>query len=534
MSFDKIHQLVGSLTKHISDNEKLATPILVSKLSKCASAYPQDKTLGSMKRVITDMMDNKKLFICRADLKSLYHQLHSSGTKFAELFQDELGEAPAEPAITYAPTNVQKEIDHYIGGDQVLANALASIFDKNVPLKMYAQKLADKALRSVGTTLDSWGLAPATIAVAEGNDRFLIIKADYETPKGITSFYVPVEMTKEDVIDPNMFMGNFGPEELNHTTIKAYVTQQAGIKSKIGAKDILNVLVSAAADKREISAAEMAVIRLNASRKTSTEFEPGQVVGLTVEAAPRPDVQMPKFNEFESFEAQFTTPKGVASWQFGAETVSLGRDNLLRSLASFGFTNAQIVVTGNDKGTIFYGVSLDTGKTAFTVPMKLAGKQLMAPSVLLCNGSLCSFDKEGINTLVSTNKRDSKIAAVASTMASLKPSEIIDGLRTAMAEDNLVKAEDALNVLAKSGDAKAYATAFGLYMAGLSGAPKAETTKCSCMIKSAVSEYPVCTHTGLPINKVYQDKDGHCRPLYRRGMDETYEGASFMNAKIFG
>ena len=70
-------------------------------------------------------------------------------------------------------------------------------------------------------------------------------------------------------------------------------------------------------------------------------------------------------------------------------------------------------------------------------------------------------------------------------------------------------------------------------MSGLSGVKTAET-KCSKMIKSAVSEYPVCSHTGLPINKVYQDKDGHCRPLFRKGMDETYEGATFINAKIFG
>jgi hypothetical protein len=51
---------------------------------------------------------------------------------------------------------------------------------------------------------------------------------------------------------------------------------------------------------------------------------------------------------------------------------------------------------------------------------------------------------------------------------------------------------------------------------------------------SKVSEHSICGHTGLPIHKVFQDKNGNCQPLYRRGMDETYEGASFMNAKIFG
>lgn len=54
------------------------------------------------------------------------------------------------------------------------------------------------------------------------------------------------------------------------------------------------------------------------------------------------------------------------------------------------------------------------------------------------------------------------------------------------------------------------------------------------MIKNSTSEHPICSHTGLPVHKVFQDKDGNCQPMYRKGMDETYEGASFMNAKIFG
>lgn len=168
-----------------------------------------------------------------------------------------------------------------------------------------------------------------------------------------------------------------------------------------------------------------------------------------------------------------------------------------------------------------------------TVPVKVADKKLSKPTVLLCNGALTTFDRAGINQLVSENKSDVKVASVASNMATLKPSEILNNLRQAMNDGNHAKAEDALNVLANCGDKKAYDVAFQVYMEGLSGKKVAET-KCSLMVKSAVSEYPVCSHTGLPINKVFQDKDGNCRPLFRKGMDETYEGASFINAKIFG
>ncbi len=540
MSLDKIHQLVTSLAKEVENNEKLATPLLAVKLSKCAAAYPQDKTLGGMARVINDMVGNKTYFIRRADFKSLGHKLHTHHTKFGELFEEELGETMAEPtAISSNGTIFQRDdglkSNPYHVGDQVLANALESVFDNHIPLKMYSQPLANKAMRSVGTTLDAWNLRPTQLTVSDGNDKFIVIKADYETPKGVTSFYVPVEVTKDKVTDPEIFMGNQGPEDLNHTNIKAYVRQQAGVKSKIGGTDILNALNLASSDKREVSAAELAVTRLNATRQGKSEFagSPDGWLGLKVEAAAKPDVQLPKYETFASFEEQFTTPSGLACYQFGAEVVTAGRVHVTRELNSFGFKNPQVVVTKSDKGTIFYGVSLDTGKVAFTVPVKVSGKNISKPAVLLCNGSLANFDRAGINKLVSENKTDTKVAAVASNMSTLKPSEVIKNLREAIAEDNHAKAEDALNVLANSGDKRAYNTAFQIYMSGLSSEKVAET-KCSKMIKSAVSEHPVCSHTGLPINKVYQDKDGNCRPLFRKGMDETYEGATFINAKIFG
>ena len=533
MSYDKLYQLTGSLAKAVADNEKLATPLLATKLSRCATQYPEDKTVGGMARIISDMTSHNTLFIRKADFASLYNQLYTNGTKFSELFQEELGQSPAKPSVTTYERDEAVTANPYHVGDQVLANALESAFDKHTPLKMYSRPVANKAMQSVGSTLDAWNLRPTQLTVSDGNDKFIVIKADYETPKGITSFYVPVEVTKNDVIDPEVFMGNEGPADLNHTTIKAYITQQAGNKTMIGGKDILNALTSAASSKREVSAAELALTRLNATRQGKSEFFQGQVVGLTVEASAKQDVVLPQSDEFVSFEKEFTSPKGLANWRFGADKVSSARNHITRELMSFGFANPQVVVTGNDEETIFYGVSLDTGKVAFTVPVKITAGQVNKPTVLLCNGSLATFDKDGINQLVSENKYDVKAAAVASTMSALKPSEVINNLRQALADGNHAKAEDALNVLANAGDQKAYDTAFQIYMDGLAGNKTVET-KCSRMMKSAVSEYPVCSHTGLPINKVYQDKDGNCRPLFRKGMDETYEGATFINAKIFG
>lgn len=537
MSLNKLQHLVSSLAQEVNNGQQIATPLLATKLAKYNTIYPQDKTIGNIARVIDDMINHQTYFIRKGDFKTLANQFHSFNTKFGELFEEELGlEAPEPTVASSNGTIFQRDdgnIQAYQVEDQILANALTTAFDSHTPLKTYSQPVANKALKSVGNTLEAWNLRPAQLTVSHGNDKFIVIQADYDTPKGITSFYVPVEINKDQTLEPEVFMGNQGPEDLNHTNLKAYITQQAGTKSKIGGADILTALHVASLQHREVSAAELALTRLNATRQGKSDFFQDSIVGLKVEAAAQPDVEVAKYGEFTSFEQQFSTPQGHAAWKFGAEKVAAGRNHIIRELQSFGFARPQVVVAKNDEHTIFYGVSLDTGKTAFTVPIKVSDKQIGKPTLLLCNGSITTFDQVGINELISQNKSDTKVAAVASTLSALKPSEVVNNLRQAMADENHAKAEDALNVLANCGDERAYQTAFQLYLEGLAG-KKVEATKCARMIKSAVSEYPVCTHTGLPINKIYQDKDGNCRPLYRQGMAETYEGASFMSAKILG
>jgi hypothetical protein len=537
MSSDKIQQLVSALAKSVENNERLATPILAVKLAKCVVAHPHDQTLGMMARVVKDLADKNMLFIRRAEFKDLARRYHSRNSKFAELFQEELGEAPAEPTITLSNRDESLQSNPYHVGDQVLANALESAFDKHTPLKMYSQPLADKALKSVGNTLDAWNLSPNSLTVAAGSEKFIVIQADYETPKGMTSFFVPVEVDGKNIVEASVFMGNAGPQELNHSTIKAYLTSLAGSKLKVNAASILGVLTKAASENREVSDAELALTRLTAKRQGKSEFFQGSIVGQKMAEEARPDVKLPELEETKTFEEKFNTIQGLAAWKHGLTTVNAARNHIVRELATFGHRNPQVVVTGHDDHGITFGVAIDTGKVAFTVPVKVADGKVLKPTVMLCEGSVASFSQAGVNQFVSESRIDTKVAAAASTMSALKPSEVINNLRQAVSEGNHEKAEDALNVLANCGDAKAYATAFQIYMSGLAG-HKIAKTQCKHVAKSAsktsVSEFPICSQTGLPTNKVYQDKDGNCRPMYRQGMDETYEGAVFNNAKIFG
>lgn len=534
MSLDKIQQLVGSLAKSVEDNERIATPILAAKLAKAVDAYPGDQTIGAMSRVVSKMVDNQTLFIRKAELKALYNKLHSRNTKFAEVFQSELGVVDVLPTPElYKHDDTTADVSYEVQ-DHVLANSLAHAFDNQIPVKMYSPKLANKALASVARTLDAWNLKPTALTVDDGNDKFLVIKADYETPKGVTSLYIPVEVDDNKVTEASVFMANTGPQELNHTEIKTYLTTQAGNKLKMNATGILHVLTKAATEGREVSDAEVALSRLTASRQGKSEFFTNQVVGLKVAEAAKKDVELPKYNEFESFEKQFTSAYGQAAWQFGADKVKSASDHIVRELTGFGHKNPQITVAKNDDNTIFYNVALDAGRVGFVVPVKVANGKLSKPTIMLCNGSVSSFSQEGVNELYVQNSSDFRAAAGASYLSALKPSEVLQNLRTALAENNHAKAEDALNVLANSGDTKAYAIGFQTYMQGLGNKTAAPQTKCAHAHHNKSSEHPICAQTGLPVHKVYQDKDGNCRPLYRKGMDETYEGAVFNNSKIFG
>lgn len=533
MSLEKLQQLVGSLAKTIENKEKLAVPVLAAKLAKCSESYPHDQTIGSMALVLKKMASNNTVFITKAELKALYGKLYSRNTKFADLFQQELGLTEQLSTPTIAERDDAKELNPYQVGDTVLSNALNSVFD-NQPLKMYSQDLANKAKSSVASTLDAWNLSPSTIDIDHGSDKFLILRANYETPKGITSFYIPVEVDNNKISEASVFMGNLGPQELNYINIKSYLTNKAGIKLAISPESILNVLTTASSENREVSDAEIALIKLNSNKVNKSEFFQDQVVGLKVSEASVKDVEIPKSDEFSSFEEKFASPYGIASFNFGEDKIKLGRDHIVRELLGYGHKNPQVAVNNSDEYTVFYSVSLDAGKVGFTVPVKFAGGKLHKPNIMLCNGAAIAFNKEGINSLYVSNQSDFKAAAVASPLFGLKPSEIINNIRQALSEGNYVKAEDALNVLRNTGDEKAYATGFNLFLDGLSEKKVEATSGCNLIVKNSSSSHPICGHTGLPLHKVYQDKHGNCRPLYRQGMDETYEGASFMNSKIFG
>lgn len=538
---NNITKAAKTLSKLIDDSEKIALPLFAAKLAKASALYPEDQTLGAMADVTARMANNKKLFISRAEIRDLYNRLYSRNSKFSDLFRDELGQIAkaSDPTIYNREGNdedltlLDKAYEKIV--DPTLANALHGAFGTVV--RGYTDSAAESA-KNVCTRQCVALKVASNVEVSSGNTDFIICRVGFETPKGQTSVLVPVELFAGKALIPSIFIGNNGPEEFSKVNLQNYIAAHAGEKLKTNESVVFDAVQSLkSGDIAKISNVDLAVTKMNSAKETKAEYFANGVYFQKVAAEDKNlvvDTPTYKDEQTESFAKAFDTPVGIAKFKFGAEKINQGRAIISGKLSNFGLNNHQISLSDSDDNQLIYAVSLNGGRVAFKVPVKISNNKLLEPTVLLSNGALEAFSKEGISALFTVEATDFKVAAIASPLYSLKASELVQAVREAVLDQNYTKAEDALNVLAQVDDTKAYQTAFSIYTNGLNGKKAAkEDHKCSMIVTSPSSKHALCGHTGLPLHKVYQDKNGDCHPAYRKGMDETYEGAYFLNSKIF-
>ena len=80
--------------------------------------------------------------------QSLYHKHHTFNTRAADVFSEELGMGEKKNPVKFAEKTSEEPLNLY-RGDEVLVNALESVFDQSAPLKLYSGKTAEKGLASV-------------------------------------------------------------------------------------------------------------------------------------------------------------------------------------------------------------------------------------------------------------------------------------------------------------------------------------------------------------------------------------------------
>jgi hypothetical protein len=539
MELDKALQVFGSLSKLIEDSETIPLHSFASKLEKAANTFPEDYTIGMLSDVVDRMLSNKrKVVISRAEIRDLYNKFYSRNSKFATTFADELA-LPSIPTPKHydreehesytIPTTAYETIT-----DQVLANALGTAFGNEV--RGYTDSAAARASNVCESECRSIGSA-CKVDVVCGNEKIVVCRASFETPKGMTSVLVPVEASVDYACLPTIFVGNNGVEDFNTANLSTYITDNAG--AKLGVDAGLVLTASTGTEVSEISDVDLALTRLNASKEHNvnspeTKLEQELVV-MPAQANWEMAVKTASVMsaEAEAFGAGLDSAEGVAGFTFGKENVEASQKAIADHLRLLGYNDGRVAVADVDEKGLVFAASINSGRTTFKIPV---GKDSLGsvPEMIISNGGVHEFNQLTLDALSRDGICEYRVAGSASALYGLKASDLVDTVRVGMNEKNYAKVEDALNVLATYGDEKAYKSAFEIYMGGLGKeAGVEEKSTCGRVLKSANSMHPVCGHLGLPLHKVYQDKNGNCKPLYRRGMDETYDGAVFNNSKVF-
>lgn len=528
MSLEQLRKSISDLTAEYNNTEKFSTALLAKKADQLLIQYPHDATLVSVGHILRRVQD-KKAFITRKDLVTLYNDHFTNNTKFASLFSDELNLKKKAETIKVA-CEIKPEIQITPNVDPLFAETIKEVFAGRAP-RAYTKEIAKKAEDRVELLLENIDLKPASVKAIDGDESVVLVQASYDTPKGLVSVILPFEVVGSNVRDMEFFINASGVSDLDRNTLKESITVNAGKKILFSTKSIIASLKEGSG---KITSTELFVAARNLAKTKKHDMLLGTpILGVKLESKPRADIEVKKHASEDLLNQVFNTPAGNAEIRFGVPTVRIAKDKLLTTLEKSSCNVKSIKIAKASESSISFAVSLD-GQVAFTVPVKISSGKVVDPKVFILNGVVHEITPSNIRSIYASNEKDYKAAAVASPLFELRASDLIDTVRDAMSESNIEKAEDALNVLSKMNDEKAYKNAFDVYRAGLlPPKPQEEVACCEKQHKTASSKYPICSHTGLPINQVYKDQHGMCRPLYRRGMEESKSGGMYITQRIF-
>lgn len=540
MSLEQLQKIVTKAAKALYDNEKFVLAGLAVRAHKVAEVFPTDQTVVSMANFLSKRAGTQD-FITRSELKEVYNRLYTQNNKFAEHFSAELGAVSEEPKARVFKRDanegtdlVQKAYEEMV--DPILSNALASAFDKNIPLKAYSNKVAKKAEAMCAFELQTYKLPVKKIETVAGQSDLMICKATYETPKGNAFVLVPVEIKEEEALLPTVFLSTAGFLDLEEKALQDHVFKTAGQSYKVNVQEVLKAVASVKnGTVKPLNEVEQALMKVRASKETPVNFTVNAILQQSVEA-PIKDIEEPLVKadpEVESFAKSLASSAGVAEFTLGKNAVEAGRNLIARSLKDWGYA-PQVSVAKSDADTIFYAVAVDH-RAGFTVPVKVVKGHSQAPKMIVTSSGVAEFSAEGISSVLASGESNSQMMAMASPLYALKASDLVEEVYQAMLDNNYIKAEEALTVLNNGNDSKAYQTAFEVYSAGLAGKlTKKSESSCKMPLKTAHSQYVVCGHTNLPLHKVYQDKYGDCQPLYRKAIDSSSAAKSIQSKIHYG
>lgn len=520
---------MNTITAAIEANEKFLVGPLAVRLTKACEENPGDQTIYSLASFLRSKAE-KEMFISKSELSNVYDKLYTYGSNCSNYLESELIKKDIKEATKMARDN--ENFDLFRSADSHLVNALTSVFDKTASYKPYSNEIAKLAEKSCEKELSYFPVTPSKIEVIAGNEDVLLCKASYETPKGQSHVLIPVEISENKALFPSVFVSAAGFEDLNKDNLGKHLVNSAGKHFQVNVDTILNVIKTAKHGATEaLSDVERIVVKAELNKKAESYNHDSMFFEINEKNAGNVKL-VADAEDVESFAKKLGSTKGIAEISFGKKAVDAGKMMIRQAMESFGHKNVQVAISDVSSDTVFYSAS--NGSVGIKVPVKFANELPIPPSIALANGIVESFDSAGVDKLL--NEGDLKQAALTSVFYGSKPNELIESIKVAMSEQNFSRAEEALNVLANSGDEKAYNFGFSTYMAGLNAKPVEKTasaiTKCAMQVKSPNSIHILCGHTNLPLSKVYQDKNGECLPLYHKNSEET-TGGSFLDSRLY-
>lgn len=532
---NELKQTLKSVVSSFEDKEKFLVAPLAVRLTKAFEENKDDQTLFSLASYLAKVAQNKN-FISRKDLKEAYSKLYTSNTKCANYLEKELkltDEGLVKAKIAEHDPNEGKSFSDIASKytDAHLVSALESSISKD-KFKPYSSDVETKAAKACLRELNKFAFKPRSVKSLIGDSSAILCEAYYETPKGLTSVLVPVEFSNSKVLTPTVFVGESSFYDLKEASVKDYILHTAGKKISADFSEILKVIKTAKFGlSNSVDEIEQIVLKAKASSGSPAELDMNGILLQTVDKEVAPvDFEA---EDKDLFAQRLASAPGQAEFLFGKEALNRSKSIISKMASDAGLQNSKVTIADfTDKNINF--VVAASGQAGFKVPVKVTNKKIEYPTIALASGKIESFDVEGIRSLIHEN--DYELAVAVSDYLSKKSSDLVELMSKVAMNREWEKASDILNVLNSRKENVAYAKAFEIYRTAMSLSKTASKNKencCSKIVKSASSVYPVCGHTNLPTHMVYQDEHGNCCPKYRKNIDNSNDGGSFMHSSVY-
>ncbi len=513
MNFIKLAKNLEMLNKSIEGTEKLSVDFLLHRMEKVSSAYPEDKTIGVIKSLLSDRLDSGKSFITRAEFNDLYKRHYTYLSRFSEFFHNELGMKKIAEKEQTKKHAEELNIDNY--RSTLLDKVLGSAFKDNKT----DVAVLNKGAGLIKSKLALMGLVPTEVNVIDHSSDAMVVYASFETPKGKTGIMIPLTNN----LDHSVFISNAGVKELTKENVISSIKECAGQKNKITSASILATLN--ASIKKESNIVEIA-----ASKIKLGSADCGGIIGQEIEKIERdPEIKLPKFAEANMYAEKFSDNKLNAVAIYGQEGLQKAAKNVVNKLLESGIVcNTVKLSKCTNTGLMFNVVSENS---AFTVPVKFAGKLPLSPEYVLSNGNILKIGS-GLKEELNANPLDKKAFIDANDIVYLSTDDLVSFITKSASANDMSKCQAGLLVLKDRDEALYNTVNIGLMNKFLKKASVQH--KCNRTIKRANSAHPICLHTGLPINKIASDEFGNCVSIQQLNAPKQEETGYFMTAKILG